>query len=105
VLLAAPAYASAPMCDEQAQSIAAPLPVIPHDAGWIRGCQRPTFDDSSPGQTPNPGRSGVAPDRLDPAVLEAHRLPPRAKPERMARPEPERPGLPILVSEIYRPPR
>jgi len=109
LLLAPAALASAPMCDEHAQTIEAPLPVVPAKGGEIRAttsCDL-SFAKLSPalplGERPQLQASGEGLERVLSRVLilppvPVGRLLP-VSPEALAAPA----GGPL--SGIYRPPR
>ena len=56
------AWAAAPMCDETAQSIAAPFPLLPSENGTIDAlpCDAPTFEHLDDAPLPQQERSAEA---------------------------------------------
>jgi len=108
VLLAAPlARAAVPMCDELAQTIAAPPPMVPVKPGTISPLDCGGTDLSSVGapSAPEPPRQLTAPELPDRTLAVAYGLPPCPRHERMpaGTPEPgERSGH---YGSVYRPPR
>ncbi|MEZ4221259.1 MAG: hypothetical protein R3B13_10025 [Polyangiaceae bacterium] len=102
------AWALAPMCDESAQSIAAPFPLLPHDNGVLEGfpCDTPTFDrvGGAPSERQDSTlRASLSIDRVMPS--NGFWLPKRMG-ERIAIPAAARTHLPREHrSSVYRPPR
>ena len=98
--------AVAGMCDENAQSIAAPLQLVPSHNGEARGCETDKSDGLGNAPAPAPSQQiSAAPvfDRAPPATF-AWSF--RSRGDRIAAPEvvraPTRPGF---GAEIFRPPR
>jgi hypothetical protein len=109
VLLAAPsARAAAPWCDELAQTIAAPPPIVAQHGGEIRawkcgdnGLNAVQQSPASPDQKPQT----ASPETSDKALGVVPAWPPPPNATRLPKPEAERAGRPGHSLAVYRPPR
>lgn len=109
LLAPASAWAIAPMCDEQAQTIEAPAPIYPSKSGAISAgtlCKDGPGSELGSAPSRDPGRPLITADAIDRGLVTADRIPPCAKSARLGLFEAElgraRAGS---GDDVFRPPR
>lgn len=108
VLLPSAAWAYAPMCDENAQTIDAPLPLYPSKGGEISAGQSCENDGSLLGSVPqqDPSRPLLAAENIDRALARGAPIPPCARSSRLRMLSDARGAARSgATRDVFRPPR
>jgi hypothetical protein len=108
ILAPGAAWAYAPMCDENAQTIDAPAPIYPSKAGTISAVSDCQPDRTQLGSVPRPDphRTPLSAEAIDRALASGTKIPPCAKSARLTLELRELGrALPARGGDVFRPPR